>query len=75
MAEFDNPTRWDLSDLSEASLTFSNDQADINCTHAEVAPFDISVCYSTIFTAYERGFLNFTKPIWKGPMVGEGDDA
>lgn len=36
MAEFDNPTRWNLSDLSEASLTFSNDQADINCTHAEV---------------------------------------
>jgi hypothetical protein len=36
LAEFENPTRWNLSNLSEASLTFSNDQADINCTHADV---------------------------------------
>lgn len=36
LAEFENPTRWNLSNLSEASLTFSNEQADINCTHADV---------------------------------------
>ena len=36
LAEFENPTRWNVSNLSEASLTFSNEQADINCTHADV---------------------------------------
>ena len=36
-AEFENPTSWELSNLSETSLTFSNEQATINCQHGEVS--------------------------------------
>ena len=36
-AEFESPTSWELSNLSETSLTFSNEQATINCQHSEVS--------------------------------------
>ena len=35
--EFENPTTWNLSNLSETSLTFSNEQATIDCKHSEVS--------------------------------------